>query len=145
MKSSLQLLLQLISLFSVSSLVGAEEQIVLDAGLDGTLNHIQYTSGFVEPSSPRHVWAKKKAMDALIKPDEDSDEWTVEHPRWRLLHALHSYYRYKTRYVKQLNSFQKSFEDLPIAMRKVCIATFQKHQTNFAKGRPVINRLLHEL
>lgn len=120
MKGSISLLWRLFTIFSVSQLqVVAEEQIVLDAGLDGTLNHIQYLSGFVEPSSPRHLWAKKKALAALVKPENGSEEWTVDHPRWRLLQAFHGYTRYKERYVKQLEKFQKEFTDLPIPMRKV--------------------------
>ena len=124
MRSSLQLLWQVLSLTlalvwneRTQLFANADEQIVLEPGLDQTLNHIQY-SGFTEPPSSRHVAVKKQLLKSLEDP-ENEEEWTVEHPRFRLFHALHSFVRYKERYSTQLDGWRENYEGLPEAQKKV--------------------------
>lgn len=111
-------LLLLLSLdLRVSGFARAQEQAILaEPGLDGTLNHIHYTA-HTEPNSPRHVAEKKRLLESLKRPDEG--ELPKDHPRYRLLQAMHGYIRHQERYIDQLTNWEKSYSDLPEPQRKV--------------------------
>lgn len=95
----------------------AQEQAVFaEPGLDGTLNHIQYAPN-AEPNSPRHVAEKMRLLETLKRPD--GDELPKDHPRYRLLQAMHGYIRHQERYIDQLTNWEKSYSDLPEPQRKV--------------------------
>lgn len=100
----------------VSGSAQAQEQaIILEPGLDVTLNQIQYIS--TEPTSPRHVAEKKRLLETLKRPD--GNELPKDHPRYRLLQAMHGYLRHQERYIAQLTNWEKSYSDLPEAQKKV--------------------------
>jgi hypothetical protein len=91
------------------------DQIQLNPGLDQTLDHIVYGS-FVEPNSPRHVAEKKRLMQSFVR---EEGGWTVNHPRYRLLQALHGFVRHKDRYLVQLKGWKEQYDKVPDAQKKV--------------------------
>jgi hypothetical protein len=106
----------------ISGFAHAQEQVVLaEPGLDGTLNHIQYSPN-TEPNSPRHVAEKKRLLETLKRDDET---WATDHPRYRLLQAMHGFIRHQERYIDQLENWEKSYLGLPDAQKKV--RTFAFH------------------
>jgi len=92
-----------------------KQQFPLNPGLDQTLDHVVYSS-FAEPASARHVEEKKRLLASLERNEED---WTVNHPRYRLLQALHGFVRYKERYQNQVKGWVNEYESLPEAQKKV--------------------------
>lgn len=105
----------------VSGFAQAQEQAILfEPGLvDGSLNNIRYAPN-TAPNSPRHVAEKKRLLETLKRPD--GEELPKDHPRYRLLQALHGFMRYQERYIDQLAKWEKSYLDLPEPQRKVSTA-----------------------
>jgi hypothetical protein len=93
----------------------SNEQIQLNPGLDQTLDHVVYSS-YVEPNSARHVAEKERLMRSFVR---DKNGWTTNHPRYRVLQALHGFVRHKERYQNQLEGWQEEYNNLPDAQRKV--------------------------
>jgi hypothetical protein len=91
------------------------EQIQLNPGLDQTLDHVVYSS-FVEPNSARHVAEKKRLLQMFVR---EEGGWTTNHPRYRLLQALHGFVRHKERYQTQLQGWQEEYDKLPDVQKKV--------------------------
>jgi len=88
-----------LALFSIVHVACAEDQQILDAGLDGTLNHIQYEAAG-QPDPPRFIEAKQKLLDKIRKEDEDVEVSNI-HPRYWLLRALYGYWRHGQRYQQE--------------------------------------------
>jgi hypothetical protein len=91
-------------------------QVPLNPGLDQTLDHIDFT-GYVEPSNTRHVEEKKRLLATYERTDET---WTVNHPRYRMLQALHGFVRYQERYQTQVQEWKDAYEALPEEQKQVC-------------------------
>lgn len=121
MTISLRLLWQLCSAaLLVLSLVQAQEQVVIaEPGLDGSMNHIQYSPS-TEPNSHRHLAEKKRLLETLKR---DGDKLAKDHPRYRLLQAMHGYMRHQERYIDQLEVWESSFLGLPEPQKKVSTST----------------------
>jgi hypothetical protein len=91
------------------------EQVQLNPGLDQTLDHVVYSS-FVEPTSARHDEEKKRLLQMFVR---EEGGWTTNHPRYRLLQALHGFVRHKERYQTQLQGWQAEYDGLPSVQKKV--------------------------
>jgi hypothetical protein len=103
--------------FRILGFAHAQEQVVLaEPGLDGTLNHIQYSPN-TESNSPRHVAEKRRLLETLKRADDQN--WTTDHPRFRLLQAMHGFIRHQERYTDQLDTWEESYLGLPVAQKKV--------------------------
>ncbi|KAE9983442.1 hypothetical protein EG328_009934 [Venturia inaequalis] len=139
------LVLLLLSLDSrVSGFAQAQEQAVLEPGLDVTLSHIQYVPK-TEPNSPRHDVEKKRLLETLKRPD--GDELPKDHPRYRLLQAMHGYFRHEERYIDQLTKWEQSYTDLPEAQKKVIEAStnYKDVFEHATKGWEVNGKLSEEI
>ena len=104
-----------------------EEQVVLEPGLDQTLDHIKYQAS-TESSSARHIREKQRLLKSLERTEEN---WRTDHPRYRLLQALHGFVRHKERYVDQLEGWQKSYNGIPDPQKKVIYSLRQSPFTSF--------------
>ncbi|KAF2431357.1 N2227-domain-containing protein [Tothia fuscella] len=81
--------------------------------------------GFVEASSARHVAEKKRLIQSYEKSEEN---WSVTHPRYRMLQALHGFVRYQERYQAQVQEWREAYESLPEAQRKVLESATTYHK-----------------
>ncbi|QDS77719.1 hypothetical protein FKW77_004204 [Venturia effusa] len=125
-------LLLLLSLnHRISGFAQAQEQVTFaEPGLDGTFYHIEYAPN-TEPNSPRHIAEKERVLEWLKRPEgPEEGELKQDHPRYRLLQAMHGYLRYQERYITQLQTWEKSYNDLPEAQRKVIDAS-TNYKENF--------------
>jgi hypothetical protein len=71
---------------------------------------------YLEPSTPRHVEEKARLLKTL---DRESEEWGSNHPRYELLQALHSLYRYKERHFVDLDLWKEGFDGISDAQKEV--------------------------
>lgn len=73
-----------------------------------------------EPSTPRHVEAKKNLAKVMAR---DSGAWSSHHSRHRLLDALYGYSKYYERQKIELDRFKGLYKSVTKAQKSVSLST----------------------
>jgi hypothetical protein len=87
-----------------------------DFGISET-NHLKLQP-YIEPSTRRHTEERARLQKTI---DPGNGEWGAGHPRYDLLQALHSLYRYRDKHFEDLDLWNEKFDGISDGQKDVRI------------------------